>query len=329
MTKRFHPGKGLWIWVCVSAVLIIAGIVLGCLFGFNYTADHKALEVTYDTSIVAGADDQETKLVELVEATLDKNGLSYEKTGRNDEMETNYVSENGNYMLRYVFDASVSDEVLDKVCESIETQSKTIGDDIGVSYHVYHSERFYEASWRGAVALAVAAIVALVYVGFRFGWDSALAGLVACVNDTCVSLAIIVLTRIPVAAYAPVLYVGIALVFSAILWLIQCMKMRENFKDPSYAALSPEEAVGSSVRKSLPLALGVIIPLVWVFVLFGVIATSGLRFFMIFALIPLAVSVYSSFLLAPAVYVPLKSKFDRIRSRRKRYFGKKKAEAQE
>lgn len=325
MTKRFLPGKGLWIWVCVSALLIIAGIVVGALFGFNYAKDYKTVEITYDTGVVIEGKDE--TLAEKCEEIFSAAGLDYTSKSVDAELDTNYVAEDGNYTLRYVFASSVSDEALRNAVTSI--RALDIGADLSVTFHSLEGQRFTEASWRAAVALGVAAIVALVYVGFRFGWDSALAGLVACANDALVALAILVLARIPVQAFAPVLYAGIAVMLSALLWGMQCMKLRESFKDPANAGLPPQEAVGSAIRSGAGRMLAVIIPLVWLFVILGVIAAGGMRIFMLCALIPLAVSVYSSFLLAPAVYVPLKSKFDVIRSNRKRYIGKKKAEAQE
>lgn len=331
MTKRFLPGKLLPVWIAVSAVLIVAGVVLFSLIGFNYASpEKKTVEISYDAVVYIA--DKEDKLAEECEKVFSENGLGFTDKRTDRELDVGYVSETGNYKLVYTFSSAVKDETIGKAVASLQQAldaNSELGGDISVTAHTLAGEQFHEASWRAAVALGVAAIVALVYVGFRFGWGSAIAGLVACVNDALVTLSLFAIVRIPVYAYAPVLFAGIAAVFSVIMWLAQCMKMRENFKDPAYASLTVQEAVGTSVAGSWKFALCFAVPIAVVFAVLGVIASNGLRLFLLPVLLPLAVSVYSSFLLAPAVLVPLKSKFDKMKSSRKKYVGKKKADVQE
>ena len=97
---------------------------------------------------------------------------------------------------------------------------------------------------------------------------------------------------------------------------------------PPYA-LDAEEAVEEACRNSYKTVLCFAVPLAVALIVLGAVATAGVRMFMLPALVPLAVSVYSSLLLAPAVYAPLKAKFDRFKTRHKRYFGKKKVAAEE
>ncbi len=331
MTKRFLPGKLLPVWIAVSAVLIAVGIVLISLFGFHYSApETKTVEIGYDA--VVFIEEKEDALASTCEGVFSQDGLRYTAKRTDRELDVNYVSETGNYLLVYTFSADTDNAKLASVATKLQQAldaNTELGGDIYVTAHTLAGEQFHEASWRAAIALCVAAIVALVYIGFRFGWAAAIAGLVACVNDALVTLSLFAITRIPVYVYAPVLFAGIAAVVSVIMWLAQCMKMRENFKDPAFTSLTAEEAVGVSVLGSWKFALCFLVPLAIVFVVLGVIASSGLRLFLLPVLVPLAVSVYSSFLLAPAVLVPFKSKFDRMKSSRKKYVGKKKAEVQE
>ncbi len=331
MNKRFLSGKLLPVWIAVSAVIIVAGIVLFSLFGFNIAStERKTIEIDYDAVVYIG--EKEGKLAEECENVFRQQGITFADKKTNRELDMGYFAETGNYLLVYTLSGDVNDEKLADVAKTLTAtlqNSSELGGDIRVTAHTVKEERFYEAGWRAAVALGVAAIVALVYVGFRFGWDSAIAGLVACVNDVLLTLSVFAVARIPVYAYGPMLFAGLAAVFSVILWLVQCMKMRENFKDPSYAALSAQEAVGLSVSSSWKFALIFLVPFAVTFAVLGGVASGGARLFFLPALIPLAVSVYSSFLLAPAVYVPLKSRFDKLKASRKRYVGKKKNEAQD
>ena len=171
------------------------------------------------------------------------------------------------------------------------------------------------------------AVVALVYIGVRFGVAAALTGLTNGVNAVLLTLAFFAITRIPVYAFAPLLFAAVAAIVSLLIWLLQCMKMRENFKDPSYAALSADDAVEQSSRTARKYVIGVVIALAVVLAVCGGFATAGVRLFLLPALIPVAAASYSSIFFGPALHVPVKAAFDRMKANRKKnYAGKPKAE---
>lgn len=326
MTKRFHSVKKLPIWIAISAVVIIAGIILYALLGFNFATSSASVEVKFDALYK-----QET-LQNFCEDAFKSAGLGYKLSSVSEERDPNTLGSTRNYLLVYTFDGDVAESSLASAVSAISSKIDSDTDfsttaEASVSYHLISGENFYEATWRGAIALGVGAIVALVYIGFRFGIDSALAGLVSCVHDALFALALLAIVRIPVYPYTPLLFAGLAVAFSLILWIVRSAKMREDFKDPSFAPLSAEEAVEESCAGSLTAVLFIAAAFAAMLILFGAIATEGLRLFMLPALIPLAASLYSSLLLAPAVYAPIKAKFDRIKTKQKRYVGKKKADS--
>lgn len=326
--SKFHYGKKLPLFAVISAVLIIFGAVMVGLFGFNrVSSTERAIEVSYDAIVTISK--QEEKLEELCEKTFSGQGLKVTDKQMSVGRDTSYLGETGEKLITYKFSSKTSEEALNRAVETIRTQAESqFGEaDVYVRAYVAENAQFYTAIWRGAVALGVAAIVALIYVGIRYGVGNAIAGLAAVVNDTLVTVALLVITRIPVYAYTPVLFAGFAAVFSVILWITQCAKMKANFKDPSYQTLSAAEAVAQSCQSSYKTVLLFVIPFAAVFAIFGAVASAGVRLFFLPALLPLAVSVYSSLLLAPAVFVPLKAKFDRMKASGRRYAGKKKAEA--
>lgn len=311
--------------IVLSVLVIVAGIVVGALFGFNYAAESRTIEVKYD-AIIHG--ENETKIQEICEAAFDSASLKYENKATDTERDSSYLGQTGDKRLSYTFSASVEDGKLTAAANSI--RDKIEGDasfeqaEISVSVNHLTSEHFYTATWRGAVALFVGAVVALVYVGFRFGVGQALVGLVFTVHDALLAVALLAVTRIPTYAYAPMLIAAIAAVLSLALWIVRCAKMRTDFKDPAFAAYTAEEAVAESCKGSFKYVLSVVIATAAVFVILGAVGASGLRLFMLTALLSLAASVYSSLLLAPQVYVPIKAKFDRFKVKQKRYVGKKK-----
>lgn len=329
MSKRFQFGKGLAIWAVLSALIIVAGVAVYAIFGFNRAETQvNTLSVGYDAVIAIDEDKQET-LAKLCEDALSSAGIKLEGKRVDAEVDANYYGETGDEALVYTFEHVGTDELLPLVSaieSKVAAETSLSGARVVVNVHSAQASSFQEADWRGAVALAVAAVVVLVYIGFRFGLGKALAGLVALADDTLLTFAILALSRIPVYAYTPLVFVGTAAVLSLFFWIIQSAKMRENFKDPAYAALKADEAVAESVASSYKTVLWIALSVAAVLVIFGAVAASGVRLFMLSALIPVAVSVYSSLLLAPAVYAPIKAKLDRITAKQKRYAGKKKAE---
>lgn len=330
MNKRFKIAKLLPLWIALSALVIVAGIVLYALFGFNYaTSEVKTFEVTYNA--VVAINEKEEDLQSYCEDAFRANGISYKNKETVDVLSSTSYSETGETVLRYTFKGSVSDTALDAAETAVKAKlgENELFSDVYVAYHTQESEIFYEAIWRGAIGIAVGAVVALIYIAIRFGLGCALTGLVATVHDAALTLALLAVSRLAVYAYTPLLFAAIAALLSLLLWLVQCMKMRENFKDPAYVTLSAEEAVQESYKTSWKTGLYVSGALAAVLVVLGAVAASGVRLFMLPALIPVAVCTYSSLVVAPAVLVPIKARFDRAKAKRKRYVGKKKAEKAE
>lgn len=333
MTKR--PVKMLPIWIAVSSVLIIAGILLFALLGFNHSAERRdkvTFEAEYD--VVVLTEKKLDGLKEACEKAFKDNGLCVLEYKNVESVDSSNGSPTSGGKLVYTFSASASGDALKAAKAAVESYFETLPETAQVyaDYHTSHgSVLFTEAAWRGAVAIAVGAVVALIYVGVRFGIGNALTGLTVCVHDVVVTLAILAITRIPLYYFAPMIIGAAAAFVSLLLWIVQCMKMRENFKDPSYAALSAEEAVEQSsktAQKTVYLisgALAVVLAVIGIALAIAGAATGAILFPLV-CILPVGVSVYSSLLFGPALHIHVKAAFDKISVKRKRYFGKTKAE---
>lgn len=310
----------LWpLFTAVSAVILIAGLVLGILFGYNYAADKiesKTIEVTYDAVVLIGEKTEED-LQKLCEDQIKACGLKYTQ-------KRTYEVTNGG-MLEYTFASSASAEKLQAVKAAVESaiyaEDSVYADaEMYVNVHEYRAQPMYEAIWRGAIGVGVGVIVALVYVGIRCGLGRALVGACLALHDSALVLAILALTRIPVYTYAPVLFASVGALLSVLLWLIQSVKMRENFKEASFRGVSAAEAISASLKSSLPAIVAILIALAVPVALFGGIAVGGVRLFVLPLLLPIAVSAYSSLCLGPVLYAPIKDKFDKMALKRKRRY---------
>lgn len=331
MSKRqFGFGKGLALYAVLSAVVIIAGLILAFLLGFNYaSAKERRVEVSYD-AVVAIAD-KEGELRELCDKAFDENGVGYSSSQTGIELDSQSLGETGVKTIVYKFSAGESENALKNAADVIRQRAKSAYPDaeVTVAVHFGTSETFSDALWRGAIALAVAAIVAVVYVGIRYGFACAFAGLATALNGALFTVGLFAIVRIPVYAYSPLVFAGLGATLAIMFFLVQCFALKADSKDPSFETLSAKEAVQRSFAGSCKRVLLIALSVAIAFVVLGAVAAAGTRLFFLSALIPLAVGLYSSLLLAPAVLVPLKARFDKLKSTRKRYAGKQKASAEE
>ncbi len=321
MNKQIYSGKLLPIWIALSAVIILAGIILAAVLGFNFSADQPDVyrfEVKYDTAVTI-SETAEADMQEACEDAFAANGISYSS------MQTYEVTAGG--IIEYTFSPDTAESSLKAARDAVQAfadgQEPFSDADITVVVHTVELQGFYTAQWRGAVAIGVAAIAALIYVAVRFGISCALSGLCGAVNSTLLSVALLAIFRIPVYGYTPLLFAAASMFLTFLLWTFVCAKLRENAGEPAYAGLSAEDYVAACVRDSRKTLLAVLIAAAVAFLLLGGLATSGVMVFFLPALLPVAVSAYSSFVLIPAVHTQIKGAFDRAAAARKRYdFGK-------
>ncbi|MDE6411847.1 MAG: hypothetical protein K2L02_04875 [Clostridia bacterium] len=331
MTKRLKSLK-LWpLFVAVSAVVILAGIILYALLGFNTSPEkpeYKTFEVQYD--VVAVINEKEEEVQKVCEDSFKANGLTFESKEVYEEVAGSLQTTSAKSLV-YQFKVSASDEALGLAKAAVQNlvlkdaEGAPLSVEMTVTVNTVKSETFHEAGWRAAVAIAVGAVVVLIYIGIRFGVASALSGLVGVVNASFFTFGFFAITRIPVFAVAPLLYAAIAAISFTLLWLLHCMKMRENFKDPDFGKFEADEAVAESLKTSDKFvyftagALGIAVLLI------GAIATAGVRLLALPALVAVAVSLYSASLLSPSVHIYCKRAFDKIKKNKTpKYSGKKK-----
>lgn len=338
MNKR-SLNKLLPIWIAVSAAFILAGIILLALLDFNYTSGEalksKSVEVEYGvTTLMNEKKEQDVK--DACEKALKDAGVSY--TVRVEEqVEASSFNKVTNKKLVYTLSSKLTEEKLASVKDAViaATAAFAEDDDFSVYTHSQYAEKGvnYDTYWRGGLAVGVCVFVALVYIGIRFGVGSALTGLTMCANDALLTVSLFAILRIPVYFYSPLLYAAIAALFSVVLWLTQCAKMKENFKTPEYAGLSADEAITRSRLTSWKIAVFLTAGLALAFILAGAIATAGSRLFFLPALIPVVLPLYSSLVFGPALHVHVKAAFDKwkanhVRNKKGKKKPAKTAEAQ-
>ena len=318
--------KLLPILCAVSAVVLLAGIILMALLGFNHSAEYPTnytVEVGYGIT-VKNDPEKLLSLEEIVEETFKSEGL----TVRNKEKGLGQASSSEWTVIRYTIASGATREKLDGAKTTIDTKLISAFGDRATKVDVHENKQLstsYTVIWRSALGIGVGVIVGLIYVGVRFGVGSALTGLTLAAHDGLFTACLFAIFRIPVYTGAPVLYAAIAAIVSLVLWLIHCMKLREQKKDPAFKGLSAEESVAAAKKGSLKTIVTVAASLAAVLILIGAIATAGTRALALPAILSVAAAVYSALLLGPALHVHVKKCFDKLAQKHgPRYSAKKK-----
>ncbi len=329
MSKRFTSNKLALVWYAISTAVILAGIVIFSILGFNRTMEYRtdySLEVRYDTFV--SFYDKEAELQTFCEDALKANGItSWEKS---------VAKSSAGGVVEYKLLAATESQlqgaksaIEGKISAAIANGSWKMEPQTTVNYHFSVLQDMYGAQWRGGVAIAVAAVVVLGYLAIRCGVSSALAGLIDGAHSFLFTLALIAATRIRVTLYMPILLGGIALLLSLLYHTYVSVLVRAKKKDSEYAGATMQEMVGKSTCEASKIVLPVTGALLAICLLVGLLVQGSVMAFMLPALIPVAVSAYTTLLVMPNVHAFLKEKLGRIAIKRNRYEGAKKAVSDE
>ena len=309
MNKLCEKMKNVTLLSVIMAIVLAASIVITAIFGVNYAAtvsDQKTLTITINRYFY---DNRLDDVKDVCESDKEFKKLSVKYT-YNGEMSGDECE------LVYVFDVSTK---LDAVKDSLKatfadktkdggawdgafidvsTASETLQTNVPTSYVV-----------KAAIAVAVFAVLAFIYVALRYRLYMGATVALAIVLSVVLTAAVILLARIPVTS--SVLYVGvISSVLAAIFAVFTMNKIRSNNEE-----ISAEEKVYASVATKeiavLTAVLGASLVLV------GAIATAAVRWFAVCALVALLVSALIGLVFVPAAYLPMRKVEEKAAARNK------------
>ena len=307
MNKLCQKMKNVTFLSVIMAIVLALSIVITAIFGVNYAAtvkDQNTLTVTVNSFFY-------NNRIDDVKAECEKEfkqlAVSYTYNGEmnGDECELVYVFDKATNLdavktaLKTTFASKTQDGgEWDGAFIDVSTGKEVVQTNIPVGYTV-----------RAAIAVAVFAVLAFVYVAIRYRLYMGVTVAIAIVLSAVMTAAIVLLTRIPVTS--SILYVVvISSVLAAIFTVLTMNKIRSNTDE-----LSAEEKVYSSIATkeiaAITAALGAALVLV------GAIATWSVRWFAICALVSLLVAALIGLVFVPAVYLPMKKAEDKAAGRGK------------
>ncbi len=304
----------------ILAIVFALSIVLVAVLGVNYAPTLKDCETLTVTVNTKAFEDKSEDIQDICETAFDNNKVDYtivkfsEMSG--DDCEIVYEFAKGTDLT--ATKAELAKSFADKIAGdwngsfiTVSTGSEKVFTAIPTSYVV-----------RAAIATAVFAILAFVYVAIRYRLSMGILVAICSLLGSVMSAALVLLVRIPVTN--SFLYiVSLAAPVTATFVLLMLNKVRAAIKAGNEAT-AEELIVNSCACKELTVIAivgGVAL------VLIGAIATTAVRWFAVAALVAFAMTLFIGGVFAPAAYLPLKKAEDkRLAKKNTSYVGAVKKE---
>lgn len=307
MNKLCQKMKTVTFLSVIMAIVLALSIVITAIFGVNYATtanDQNTLTVTVNRYFY---DNRLDDVKAVCEKELDKLSVKYIYNGEmsGDECE-----------LVYVFDKDVKlDSAKASLKATFADKTKDGGAWDGAFIEVSTAREALQTSIptasivRAAVAVAVFAVLAFLYVALRYRLFMGLTTAIAVLLSAVMTASIALLARIPVTS-ALLYAVVISSMLVAIFTILTMNKIRANTSEASaeetvYSSVATKEIVAITVALSVALAL------------VGAIATWAVRWFAICSLVSLLVAALIGLTFVPALYLPLRKVEEKAAARGK------------
>ncbi len=298
----------------VCAAIVIVGVVVMAVFGFNKDAvndDVNTLTVKVNQYAYSEYADE---IEDICNDVFDELDLSYEYDMKGemsgDESEIVYVFDK---------DVELKDAVvkLDKAFDTIRTEK---GATVSVTNNSeYALDKLPEkALLRTVIAGAAFGVLACLYVTVRQKFTNGLTLLASMFVGAALTSALVLITRLPLTS--SLLYVlFFNLLFTAIATMFTLNKVNASQKENSN--VEAQELISNNIATKQVLLFSAATAVALVVI--GAIATSVIRNFALVSLVSLVAGVFSALFFAPAFYLPVKRYVDKKAAQRSRYDYKK------
>ena len=300
MTKTVKKGT---LWSVLVVIVLVAASVVCALLGVNKSASMKdvnTLTVSMNRYVY-------TMKLDVVESACESgfagNKALYQIEGdmSGDNCEIVYVFES-NVNLTYI-EKNVENNLSAKTQPGAELEGSFIN--VTTGSEVVLASVADGAAVRAAIALAVFAVLALIYVSIRYHIGAGIVTAIATVLGAALTTAIILLARIPVTT--SVIYVGaIGALLSAGFALLTLAKIRSVDSDDAVEAVASGVATKEINTFSILAIVALIVVAVASFI--GAGAISTVVWFAVMAIVAVIVAWFLGIVYVPALYLPFKKK---------------------
>lgn len=288
-----------------SAIVILAGILVVALAGFNLGIDFTGGTVI---NINAGSEIETSATyntyVEQIETVLEDNGLSLSLAQKEGEGETATI------VIRFQDISGASEAematVTDQVKIDIATTLNLLEEDIQDSQRIGASATT-SLLLNAFLALLIATVLILVYVAFRFEVLSGVSAIIALVHDILIMCSLVAIFQIEInSAFiaAVITIVGYSINDTIVVF----DRVRENREKDIYKNETNAKVVNISVKETIVRTLNTSITTLFTITILAVLSVATIREFAIPIIFGLIAGTYSSIFIATPFWAIISDK---------------------
>ena len=303
----------------VSLAIILIGAILMLIIGMNVGIDFAGgSKVSVDFGEYAyNHSDKKAELVEVVNGVIESEGFEIGSTRWSGDGETTYeiglkYSLNGKKIDSDSEQAQkdfldLSNGLKEKIVEKVKQYDSEIVFEVeNVASEIVSGETSRKLLGNAILATAIAVVVMLIYIGFRFTLASGLAAVIALVHDVLVMLALTTIFRVQVNTTfiaAIITIVGYSINATIVIFdRVREVSKLESMKDATDSEIANKsiiDTLGRSILTTLT-TLSVIVILAIVCAITGVSTMGEFALPIVFGLIA---GTYSSVFLSAPIWV--------------------------
>ncbi len=291
------------IWFLIPTVIILAGLVLMLVIGMNVGIDFEGGAITSVYFREDLSTEEYNANLEKITNIVKDNGLTVSYT-QNSSDETGTV-----ILVRYtnVGDENVMNVKNEAVKAALIAEYQELYDDSSdnITMEAIGSTASRDLLLRSVIAIVAAAIVMLIYIGFRFDWLSGLSAVITLIVNVLIMIALTTIFRIQInTSFIAAVITIIGYSINATIVIFD--RIRENIKKSEQSdKFNPAEIANVAIRESFTRTVYSTFTTLATITVLAIIAVPTIKEFALPIIFGLVAGIYSSICVAPALWVSL------------------------
>ncbi len=286
------------IWYLIPTVIIVVGIVLMLVIGMNVGIDFEGGAIISMYFHEDLSDSEYNENLAKVTKIIEDNGLKVSYSQNSDD-ETGTV-----LIVRY---ANIGNDMESKnkaVKEAITTEySELYEDSNNITMETIGSTASKDLLLRSIIAISAAAVVMLIYIGFRFDWLSGLSAIITLIMNVLIMVALTTIFRIQVnTSFIAAVITIIAYSINATIVIFD--RIRENIKKSENSdKFNPALIANTAIKESFTRTVYSTFTTLVTITVLAIVAVPTIKEFALPIIFGLVAGIYSSIFVAPALWV--------------------------
>ncbi|MDD6204662.1 MAG: protein translocase subunit SecF [Firmicutes bacterium] len=277
-----------YLYLIISAVIILAGVISICIQGLNLGIDFRGgtlLSVGFNSEI----DNQ--KVIDIITQAGGKDVKIQKSTGNN-------------YEIRFYTDENIeASDIRDDIREALEKEygKSVTGKEITTSFDTVSATASRELVIAAFWTVALAVVCMLVYISLRFEWTFGIATVAGLLHDILITLAFMSILQVQLNSTfiaAMLTIVGYAINNTIVIF----DRVRENNKKYDVKTYTREFVVKTSVKESFRRTLFSSLTTLFTIGALCVFGVTSVREFALPIIIGIISSIYSCMFINPFIW---------------------------